>query len=447
MASKLFDRQEVKRSSPSPLADRMRPSSFEEFVGQDHLVSPGKPLRVAAEKGQLYSLVFWGPPGSGKTTLARILAVETGAHFEELSAVSSKLAEVRQVMATARERKRASGKQTVFFLDEIHRFNKLQQDALLPAVEKGEVVLIGATTENPSFEVISPLLSRLQVYTLDRLTGEELVEIARNALKNEEKGLGERDLEVEEGALEFLINYANGDARAVLNGLEAASRVVEGEVVNLELIEEVLQKKALRYDKDGEEHYNLISAFIKSLRGSDPDAALYYLARMIEAGEDPLFIARRMVIFASEDIGMASPTALVVANGVFRACETIGPPECGINLAHGVVYLATCPKSNSAYAGYNKARADVKKYGNLPTPLHLRNAPTHLMKELGYGQDYQYPHNFEGHHVAEEYLPEKLKGRTYYSPTRQGQESKVKKRIGMLKEKASRREDASPWGD
>ncbi|MBU0708767.1 replication-associated recombination protein A [Patescibacteria group bacterium] len=422
----------------SPLADRIRPLSLTDFVGQEHLVAKGKPLRVAAEKGKLYSIIFWGPPGSGKTTLARILANETGAHFVELSAVTSKLADVRKVMAEAREYRKAYGQKAILFIDEIHRFNKAQQDAFLPHVERGEIILIGATTENPSFRVISPLLSRCQVYTLNRLNQDELKKVSEIALEDKEKGLGGRNLAINQEALDFLVDYSNGDARTVLNTLEAAAEVISEGEINLELIEDVLQKQALRYDRAGEEHYNTISAFIKSMRGSDPDGALYYLARMIEAGEDALFIARRMVIFASEDIGMALPTALVVANEVFRACETIGYPECALNLAHGTVYLATAPKSNSTTAGISKARADVKQHGNLPIPLHLRNAPTKLMKNLGYGKDYKYAHNYEGHYVQdEEYLPEKLRGRKYYSPTLQGQEAKIKEWMDKLKEKIS----------
>lgn len=421
-----------------PLADRMRPQCFAEFVGQEHLVGKGMPLRLAATKNKLYSIILWGPPGCGKTTLARILARETGAHFEELSAVSGKLADVRRVVIAAKKRRQINGQKTVLFIDEIHRFNKAQQDAFLPHVEKGEIVLIGATTENPSFEVIGPLLSRSQVYTLERLTSEELKKIARKVLRDKKRGLGNTKLKFASKAIDFLCNFANGDARIVLNTLEAAADVEPSSNISLKLVEDILQKQALKYDKGGEEHYNTISAFIKSIRGSDPDAALYYLARMIEAGEDPIFIARRLVILASEDIGMANSNALLLANQVFRACETIGYPECALNLAHGVVYLATSAKSNSTTIGLTKARADVEQHGNLPIPLHLRNAFTKLMKNLGYGKDYKYAHNFEDHYVqGEQYLPDKVKTHRYYSPTLQGQEAKTKEWYENVKSKTS----------
>jgi len=408
------------RRSHVPLADRIRPQTLAEFVGQEHLVGRGRPLRVAIENDQLFSLIFWGPPGSGKTTLARIIANETNSHFVGLSAVSAGKADVTKVVKEAKERLKLYGQKTILFLDEIHRFNKAQQDVLLPSVEDGTIILIGATTENPSFEVIGPLLSRCRVYTLERLTPKEIKLIVERVLES---------VEITNEALEFLVQAANGDARVALNTLEIAARHTS--LIDVETVKNVLQSKLL-YDRAGEEHYNTISAFIKSMRGSDPDAALYYLARMLEAGEDPLFIARRMVIFASEDIGNADPQALPLAVSVFEACERIGLPECQINLAHGVTYLSSAPKSNASYSALLKAQKDVKETLNEPIPLHIRNAPTPLMKELGYGKNYQYPHNFEGHFVKEEYLPQKLHSHRYYFPTEQGFEGKVKERLEKL---------------
>lgn len=421
----------------APLADRVRPQNLKEFVGQEHLVGQGKPLRMAIESDQLFSLIFWGPPGSGKTTLARIIANETGAHFVGLSAVTAGKADVTKIAKEAKERLTLYRKRTIFFLDEIHRFNKAQQDALLPFVEDGTIILIGATTENPSFEVIGPLLSRCRVYTLERLTPEELKVIVQRALK---------DIEINDEALGFLVQASNGDARVALNTLEVAARHTSP--INVETVKNVLQSKLL-YDRAGEEHYNTISAFIKSMRGSDPDAALYYLARMLEAGEDPLFIARRMVIFASEDIGNADPQALSLAVAVFQACERIGLPECQLNLSQGVTYLAAAPKSNASCVALSKAKKDVKETLNEPIPLHIRNAPTPLMKNWGYGKDYKYPHNYERNYVKEEYLPEKLRGRRYYFPTEQGFEKKVKERLEKLRkfvDSSKTKEDSCPKG-
>ena len=393
-----------------PLADRLRPTALAEVVGQRHLVAEGKPLYQMVSTNTVQSMILWGPPGVGKTTLARIIAHSTGRAFHELSAVSAGKDELRVVVAAAqRDRSGArdlfsldTPRQTaapVLFLDEIHRFNKAQQDYLLPFVEDGTLVLIGATTENPSFEVIPALLSRLRVFVLESLTEDDLREIVR-------RGAALLKVEVDQAALDFLAAFANGDARAALNLLESAADLYARETRSLTLsqIEDALQSKHLRYDKTGEEHYNTISAFIKSMRASDPDAALYYLARMVSAGEDPLFIARRMVIFASEDVGIADANALVVANAVFRAVETIGYPECQINLAHGAVYLATAPKSRESYEAYFAALEDVQKTGNLPIPLPLRNAPTRLMRELGYGSG----------EIEDSRLPDALKGRRYF---------------------------------
>ncbi|PJE67589.1 AAA family ATPase [Candidatus Shapirobacteria bacterium CG10_big_fil_rev_8_21_14_0_10_40_9] len=392
-------------NSFAPLADKVRPKTLKEFVGQEHLVGKNGVLRKLIEGDQLVSIIFWGPPGSGKTTLAHIIANRTKSRFFHYSAVTTTLDDVRKVVSEAKERLSAYNQRTILFLDEIHRFNKAQQDAFLPHVEKGTITLIGATTENPSFEVISPLLSRCRVLVLNQLSPEELKSIAK-------RGLKETKAKIKSDALDFLIQSSNGDARVVLNALEISQSLISSKSpITLEIIQEALQRKSLLYDRAGEEHYNTISAFIKSMRASDVDAALYYLARMVEAGEDPLFIARRMVIFASEDIGMAQPTALVVANEVFKACEEIGYPECAINLAHGTVYLAKAPKDRSAYNGLREAQEDVKKHGNLPIPLEILNAPTKLMKDLGYGKGYEpYPGKDKS------LLPKKLKDKKYYHP-------------------------------
>lgn len=382
-----------------PLADRLRPKTLKEFVGQRHLLSEDKLLFQFLRNKKIFSMILWGPPGVGKTTLARIIAKEIGGELLEFSAVNTGIAEVKKII----ESRISQGQpliQTVIFIDEIHRFNKAQQDAFLPLVETGQIILIGATTENPSFEIISPLLSRSRVLVLQPLSIEDLSEIIK-------RGLKELGAKIDKKGKLLLMELSGGDARVLLNTLEIAASLTKQ--INVKTIEEAFQKKALMYDKAGDEHYNTISAFIKSMRASNPDAALYYLARMVAAGEDPLFIARRMVIFASEDIGMAQPTAIVVANEVFKACETIGYPECQINLAHGVVYLASAKKDRSAYNAYFKALADVKTYGNLPIPLNLRNAPTKLMKDLDYGKGYEmYP----GKDTS--LLPEKLKNKKYF---------------------------------
>jgi putative ATPase len=382
----------------SPLADKIRPKTLDQVIGQEHLVGQNKPLRRIIETGQLFSMIFWGPPGTGKTTLARIVATQTQAYFIGYSAVSAKKQDVMNVVSEAKERLKTTGQRTILFIDEIHRFNKAQQDAFLPYVETGTIILIGATTENPSFEVISPLLSRCRVFVLNEISEKDLVKIIN-------RGVKELKVKIPKDALEFLANFANGDARQALNLLEATYQLYQK--ITIENIKSALQSKFLRYDKAGEEHYNVISAFIKSMRASNVDAALYYLARMVDSGEDPLFIARRMVIFASEDIGIAQPTALVVANEVFQACDEIGYPECAINLAHGVVYLCQAKKDRSAYEAYSRALEDVKNYGNLTIPLKLRNAPTKLMKNLGYGKDYQ-------KYDIGNLLPEELKNKKYY---------------------------------
>lgn len=408
------------REVSQPLADRIRPASLEEFVGQKHLVGPGKPIYQAIKNNSVHSMILWGPPGVGKTTLARIIAEHTGKTFAALSAVSASKNDIKEVLAsggdtmTPLERLAQGDKPDprrpgiILFLDEIHRFNKAQQDFLLPYVEDGTITLIGATTENPSFEVISALLSRSQIFVLEPLSEEEIREITA-------RGAAELGVSVDEDALEFLAAYANGDGRQALNLLEAATGLYAAQqqhpTLSIDDFKTALQSKHLRYDKADEEHYNTISAFIKSMRASDVDAALYYLARMVAAGEDPKFIARRMVIFASEDIGVAQPTALVVANAVFRAVETIGYPECQINLAHGVVYLAQASKDRSACDAFFAALDDVNRLGNLPIPMQIRNAPTKLMKDLGYGKDYD-------PYTQESLLPEKLKNRAYYRRTK-----------------------------
>jgi putative ATPase len=424
----------------APLADRMRPRTLDEFVGQDHLLGEGKVLRQAIESDHLPSMILWGPPGSGKTTLAMIISSTTGAQFLAFSAVLSGVKEIKEVIQEAEEEWKYRKRRTILFVDEIHRFNKAQQDAFLPHVEKGTIILIGATTENPSFEVISPLLSRTKVFTLQSLKEEEIELILSRALTDKERGLGNYQTVIEAEVIKGICQLANGDARAALNTLEmlVLTTSPDGEgirQIKKEDLKEVLQRKAYLYDKSGEEHYNLISALHKSLRGSDPDAALYWLERMLEAGEDPLYIARRMIRFASEDIGMADPQALQAAVAAMEAFHFIGLPEGNLALAQAAVYLATAPKSNAVYTAYQRVQRDIREVENMPVPLHIRNAPTQLMEDLGYGKDYKYPHDYPDHFVEEEYLPENLKGRTYYRPTEQGFEKEIKKRLEYWRRK------------
>jgi putative ATPase len=417
-----------------PLAARIRPRNFAEYVGQQHIIGEGKVLRRAIESDQLPSIILWGPPGSGKTTLAQVIANVSSSYFVHMSAVTAGVADLRRVIDEARRRRKQSGQRTILFIDEIHRFNKGQQDAVLPYVENGEVTFIGATTENPSFEVISALLSRCRVYTLNALSDEEIGTIVERALADAENGLAGLKIKLADDARQTLITMANGDARVALNALEMAGQAVRPGAdglrqVELKDIEESLQKRALLYDKAGEQHYDLISALHKTLRGSDPDAALYWLGRMLEAGEDPLYIVRRLIRFASEDVGMADPQALVVCVAAQQAVHFIGMPEGNLALAQAVVYLATAPKSNALYTAYGRVQKDVETTRNDPVPLHLRNAPTGLMKDLGYGEGYKYAHDYEGHFVEQQNLPDAMKGKRYYFPTEQGFEKTVLARL------------------
>ena len=425
-------RQQMEREAP--LAARMRPRSFDEFVGQEHIVGKGRALRNTIEADQLVSIIFWGPPGSGKTTLAGIIASLTRSHFSPISAVSAGVADLRRIVEEARDRRGQQGLRTILFIDEIHRFNKAQQDAVLPVVEDGTVTLIGATTENPSFEVIAPLLSRCRVFTLNALTDDQVRTIVERALADGERGLGKAGVVVEPEALEHLVVDSNGDARIALNALEMATVATAADpqgkrVIALPTIEDALQRRALLYDKAGEQHYDIISALHKSLRGSDPDAGLYWLGRMLEAGEDPLYIARRLVRFASEDVGMADPQALVVAMAAQQAVHFIGMPEGNLALAEAVVYLATAPKSNSLYRAYSGVQKDVETTRNDPVPLHLRNPVTRLMKQIGYGKGYKYAHDYPDHYVEQQNLPDKLQGRRYYTPSDQGFEKEIRNRL------------------
>lgn len=399
----------MKNPNQKPLADRMRPQTFEQFFGQEEIVGVGTLLRQSIEKDNLPSMIFWGPPGTGKTTLANIIAKSTKSNFEQMSAVGSGVKQLREVVAKAQASKRL-GQNTILFIDEIHRWNKAQQDGLLPHVERGDITLIGATTENPSFEVRSALLSRCRVFVLKQLDEEQLAKIIKQTLNDGDRGLGNLKIEISDELISLLAKMSNGDARTALNILEYASTL--NTKIDQSLIKEAFQKSHLMYDKDGEEHYNIISALHKSMRGSDANAALYWLARMLEAGEDPLYVARRLVRFASEDVGLANSRALEQTVAAYQACHFLGLPECNVVLAQAVVYLAKCQKSNALYTAYQQVQKDIETLGNLPVPLHIRNAPTKLMKELGYGQGYKYNPDFKGP-VDQAYLPDELKGRNY----------------------------------
>jgi len=412
----------------------MRPTTFSDFVGQKHLIGPGRVLRKAIETGKIPSVILWGPPGSGKTTLAYIIADATESHFSPISAVSAGVADLRRIIDEANEHRKTLHQQTILFIDEIHRFNKAQQDAVLPFVEDGTVILIGATTENPSFEVISPLLSRCQILALNPLTDDEIQLIILRALKDTIRGLGAFNVELGEDALKHLITMSNNDARVALNALEMAALATPPDNdgkrnISLATIEDAVQHRALRYDKGGEQHYDTISALHKSMRGSDPDASLYWLARMLEAGEDPLYIARRLVRFATEDVGMADPQALVIAMAAQQAVHFIGMPEGNLALAEAAIYLATAPKSNSLYQAYSRVQEEIKQGSAESVPLHLRNPVTPLMKEAGYGQGYKYAHDYPGHFVEQQNLPQSLQGKRYYAPSNQGYEKKIIARL------------------
>ncbi|MYH27946.1 MAG: replication-associated recombination protein A [Acidobacteria bacterium] len=417
------------RAVEAPLAERMRPRTFEELVGQQELLAPGRPLRAAIERDALQSIILWGPPGTGKTTIARLIATVTRAHFIAFSAVLSGIKDIKAVMAEAQAARRELARRTILFVDEIHRFNKAQQDAFLPRVEAGDIALIGATTENPSFEVNAALLSRSKVFVLQPLATDETAAILRRALADPERGLGSTGVAADDDALAAIARHASGDARVALNLLELAATLAGSGRIDRELLARAIQKRALLYDKSGDEHFNLISALHKSLRNSDPDAGVYWLARMIEAGEEPLYIARRLVRFASEDVGNADPNALAVAVAAKEAVHFIGMPEGNTALAQAVTYLATAPKSNAVYAAYNRAAADAHEQVAEPVPLHLRNAPTRLMKEQGYGDGYAYAHDDPDGVTGMDCLPPALAGRRYYRPTTRGYEKEVARRL------------------
>ena len=436
----LFHQQLKKVEKSAPLADRVRPKRLDEFVGQEKIIGKGKPLRIAIEKDQLQSIILWGPPGSGKTTLAMIIAQMTRSHFVQFSAVTSGIPDLKKMIKEIHQLWTFHQQKTILFVDEIHRFNKTQQNAFLPYVEDGTIILVGATTENPSFEVISPLLSRSHVYVLESLSRENLYYIIQRALKDKEKGLGNLLIEIDDTIIDFIIQLSYGDGRIALNILEfavtAKSPDSEGIIkIDQKLVQEIVQKSNLRYDKSGEEHYNIISALHKSMRDSDPDAALYWITRMIEAGEDPLYIARRLIRFASEDVGIADPMALSVAVSAMQAVHFLGMPEGDLALIQASTYLANAPKSNALYKGRQIAGQDIKKYGSLPVPLVIRNAPTRMMKEMSYGKGYQYAHNFPGALVQQQHLPNQLKDRKYYFPTERGFEKEIKEKIFQREKK------------
>ena len=446
----LFPEDKQRRTRRAPLAERMRPRTFEEFVGQEDLLKTGSLLRSAVARGELPSLIFWGPPGSGKTTLARLLAQESGSHFVAFSAVTSGVKEVREVIERARLEKKARGTATLLFVDEIHRFNKAQQDAFLPHVEDGTIVLMGATTENPSFEVNNALLSRMQVIVLPALGDEAIVAILRRAISDPEWGLGAKPPEIAEDTLQLIARLSSGDARIALNILEGAAMIASGarsRAVTGAEVREAAQRKMLPYDRAGEEHFNIISALHKSLRGSDPDAGLYWLARMLEAGEDPLYVARRLMRFASEDVGLADPEALRLAVAVKDAVHFLGMPEGNTALAQLVVYLALAPKSNSIYLAYGRAAKDALEKPPYPVPVHIRNAPTPLMKRLGYGKDYEYAHAYDDAIVGQRYLPEEMQESRYWEGVPRGREAELVERLKKLNaEKMKRRDAERPKG-
>ncbi|MEN8613827.1 replication-associated recombination protein A [Dehalogenimonas sp. THU2] len=422
------------RDETAPLAARMRPQTLDEYVGQEHLVGEGRALRRAIDAGELPSIILWGPPGSGKTTLSHLMAGASKAYFAQVSAVSAGVADLRKIIEEAKQRRLSQHQKTILFIDEIHRFNKGQQDTILPYVEDGTVTLIGATTENPSFEVISPLLSRARTYVLKGLTGEQMKLILSRAIADVERGIGNSNVELSEEAADHIVNLASGDARIALNILELAARTTPVDEagkrqITLEAIEDAAQAKTLLYDRAGEQHYDIISALHKSMRGSDPDASLYWLGRMLEAGEDPLYVVRRLIRFASEDVGMADPQALVVAMAAQQAVHFVGMPECNVALAQLVVYLATAPKSNSLYKGYKRVQETIAKNPIEPVPLHLRNAATGLMKDLGYGKGYKYAHDFPGGFVRQQNLPDSLKDKKFYLPTEIGFEKTINARL------------------
>ena len=424
------------KNSNAPLAERMRPKSLEDFIGQKHISGNNSLIKKALEQDTLFSIILWGPPGCGKTSLAKIIALKTSSCFFEFSAVLSGVKQIREVIEKAKKILNQSDKRSILFIDEIHRFNKAQQDAFLPHVENGIITLIGATTQNPSFEIISPLLSRCSVITLNPLSPVSLKKIIEKALCDSANGLGEKNIRLEPDALDYIANIADGDARFALNTLEAAllNCNEEKKEITLQDIENTINRKSFLYDKSGEEHYNLISAFHKSLRGSDPDAALYWLIRMLKSGEDPLYIGRRMVRFASEDIGNADTNALNISMASVEAYRFLGSPEGELALAHCALYLASAPKSNSIYTALNNATNAVKTSGSLPVPMHIRNAPTQLMKNIGYGKNYKYPHHFKNAHVAQNYLPDKLKDNIFYFPTTRGYEKIIKERLDKWRE-------------